>query len=343
MFAMAADLAFTVEHAATTAGATIVAIAGGAWWTCGPRGRLAASHDQGATWTAIELATDVDLNGVARARDGAVWVVGDHGFAARVIADRLEHVEVGATADLTGVHALDDEIVILANDGALRRWRDGRIAVVQTGVAARLTGVAVIRHGTWVVVGAGGLVLRSPDGIWFARGRSGVDHDLAAVAATRDHRLIAVGARGCVLVSHDDGRTWHAMTTPDESPLRSIATSDAGALIGGEGGLLVRLAPPDHVPAPDANVVAPPPLVPKPTLAAAPRIEPARVNAGLALSRRALALAPEDAEIQLAHSLLLVDVARAGTPTALDELRARLPSFAPAIRARIEQAVDGRW
>lgn len=67
------------------------------------------------------------------------------------------------------------------------------------------------------------------------------------------------------------------------------------------------------------------------------------MNAGLALSRRALALAPDDAEIQLAHAMLLVDVARAGTRTALDELRAQLPSLPPAIRARIEQAVDGRW
>ena len=336
---MAAELAFTVVRAAATTGTTVVAIAGGERWTCGAGGRLAVSHDQGATWTSLDTGTDVDLNGVVRARDGAVWVVGDRGFAARIVGDRLERLALGTAADLTGVHALGDEIVVLANDGAIRRWRDGRIDVVHTGVTARMTGIAVLRRGTWVVVGAGGLVLRSPDGAWFARVQSGVDHDLEAVAATTDHRVIAVGARGCVLVSHDDGRTWHAMTTPGALQLRSVAASGSGALIGGEGGLVVRLAPPDDVPEPEAIVVAPAPVA-KP---APPRIDPARVNAGLALSRRALALAPDDAEIQLAHAMLLVDVARAGMLTALDELRAQLPSFAPAIRARIEQAVDGRW
>lgn len=354
---MAAELAFTVVRAAATTGTAVVAIAGGAWWTCGARGRLAVSHDQGATWTSLDTGTDVDLNGVARTRDGAVWAVGGNGFAARIVGDRLERIALGTAADLTGVHALDDEVVVLANDGAIRRWRDGRIAVVHTGVTARLTGLAVLRHGTWVVVGAGGLVLRSPDGAWFARGQPGVDHDLEAVAVTTDHRVIAVGARGCVLVSHDDGRTWHAMTAPDARQLRCVATSGSSALIGGEGGLLVRLAPPDQVPEPEPIGGAPPapapkpapaapPQIdpaPKPAPAAPPRIDPARVNAGLALSRRALAMAPDDAEIQLAHAMLLVDVARAGMRTALDELRAQLPSFAPAIRARIEQAVDDPW
>ena len=339
---MAAELAFTVVRAAATTGTTMVAIAGGEQWTCGTRGRLAVSHDQGATWNSLDTGTDVDLNGVVRTRDGAVWAVGNNGFAARVVGDRLERIALGTAADLTGVHALDDEIVVLANDGAIRRWRDGRIDVVHTGVTTRLTGIAVIRRGTWVVVGAGGLVLRSPDGAWFARGQSGVDHDLEAVAATTDHRVIAVGARGCVLVSHDDARTWHAMTTPDALQLRSVAATTSGALIGGEGGLLVHLAAPDHVPEPEPIVVAPAPAA-KPAPPAVPRIDPARVNAGLALSRRALALAPDDAEIQLAHAMLLVDVARAGMLTALEELRAQLPSFAPAIRARIEQAVDGRW
>jgi hypothetical protein len=363
---MDAELAFTVIRAAETAGSPVVAIANGELWTCGPRGRLAVSHDQGATWIAVDAGVDVDLHGVTRARDGAMWVVGGQGFAARIVGERLERISMSTTADFTGVCAFEAEIIVLANDGTIRRCRDGRIDVVPTGATVPLTGIAVLRRGTLVVVGTGGLVMRSPDGAWFARGDSGVTHDLQAVVTTPDHRVIAVGAGGCVLVSDTDGRTWRVMTTPGATPLRSVAASGSGVLIGGDGGLLLRLAPPDEVPAryepqPEpvvaarAPVAAPAPVAaaaptPAPAAKPAPSRDPARVNAGLALSRRALALAPDDAEIQLAHAILLADIARAGNATILAELREQLASCAPAIRERIatqlaelDKAVNTTW
>src|SRR5262249_40359284 len=103
---MHAELAFTVLRAAETAGSAVVSIASGELGTGGARGQLAMSRDDGATWTTVDSGTDVDLHGVARARDGAVWVVGGNGFAARIAGDRVERVALGTAADLTGVCAL---------------------------------------------------------------------------------------------------------------------------------------------------------------------------------------------------------------------------------------------
>ena len=222
----------------------LAAPGGEALWTCGEYGQLAVSPDHGGTWTLIETGTEVCLFALALAPDGAVWVVGDAGYAARVTGEQLERVELATSTRFTEVYALRDEIVILGSDGSLRRWRDGKTTVAATGATRPLTGLAVTRNGTWIVVGDAGFVARSPDGAWFARARTGTDADLEAVAALDDGRLVAVGDHGHVLISSDDGRTWHPMTTSATAHLWAIARFGEGALIGGDRGLILKLAPP---------------------------------------------------------------------------------------------------
>ena len=286
----------------------------------------------------------------ARAHDGASWTVGAAGFATRGTGDRSDRIDLGTTADLTAVYAVGDEIVVLASDGVIRRWRDGRVRAVATGVSARLTGLAAMR-GIWVVVGAGGLVLRSPDGEWFSRARSGVETDLEAITAAADHLLVAVGANGCVLVSRDDGRKWQVMTIPGAPHLRAVEPVDGGVVIRDDRGEVARLGPRGDAPAPVATAPAPvtnageaeddgwsdePAPAPTPVAVAEKAAnDPARVEAALALSARALRLAPDDEEVQLVHAMLLVEGARSGVAGALGELRDRLASFAPATRAQV--------
>src|SRR5262245_48579995 len=59
-------------------------------WTCGEYGQLAMSRDHGQTWRCFATGTDACLFALALAPDGAIWVVGDHGYTARVIGERLE-------------------------------------------------------------------------------------------------------------------------------------------------------------------------------------------------------------------------------------------------------------
>ena len=55
--------------------------------------------------------------------------------------------------------------------------------------------------------------------------------------------------------------------------------------------------------------------------------DPARVRAALALTERALRLAPDDDETQFTHAMLLLDADRAGEPGSVDALLALLPRF----------------
>jgi hypothetical protein len=217
---------------------------GDSLWLCGEYGQLAQSRDRGASWRTVDTGTDVCLFALALAADGVMWVVGDGGYAARVHADGIERVDFGTTVRLSRIYPLGDHVIALCGDGAIRSWREGRVEKLATGATRILSGFAQSRRGTWVVVGDGGFISRSPDGAWFARAASGVDVDLEAIAVIADGRLVAVGDRGYVLVSADDGRTWKSLPTEVEAHLWSIEPFGDGALIGGDGGWIGKLGPP---------------------------------------------------------------------------------------------------
>jgi len=217
---------------------------GDALWVCGEYGQLACSRDQGATWKLFDTGTSACLFALALGPDGAVWVVGDEGYAGRVLGDRTSRLDFGTSARLASVYAVRDEIVVLGGDGKVYRWRDGIATAVPTGATRPLTALAITRQGTWVLSGDGGFVARSPDGAWFTRVKSGVDADLEAVGTLGDGRVVVVGDRGVVLVSGDDGRTWKTLATDITAHLWAVERFGAGALIGGDDGLVLKLAPP---------------------------------------------------------------------------------------------------
>jgi hypothetical protein len=198
-------------------------------WACGEHGQLAVSRDHGGSWTLLETGTQVCLFGLALGPDGALWVVGDEGYAARVLGPRLQRVDLGTTVCLASVHAVRDEIVALGFDGQLRRWRAGKVIAVPCGATRPLADLAVTGKGTWIVVGDDGFIARSPDGQWFSRAGSGVDADLEAIGGLPDGSLIAAGGRGVILRSADDGRTWSGVESGiGERDLWSIARFGGG-------------------------------------------------------------------------------------------------------------------
>ena len=212
-------------------------------WTCGEHGQLALSRDQGATWKLFDTGTDACLFGLALATDGAVWVVGGGGYAARVLGERPERADFATSARLAAAYAMRDELVVLCGDGNIRRWRDGEVTAIATGAKRPLTAFTQTRLGTWLVVGDGGFISRSPDGAWFSRVASGVDVDLEAIEVIADGRVVAVGDHGIVLLSSDDGRTWKTFDAATTSHLWSVARFGGGVLIGGDDGLVMKLAP----------------------------------------------------------------------------------------------------
>src|SRR5689334_1036948 len=85
-------------------------------WACGEGGQLAVSRDHGATWRLLATGTEGCLAGLALGMDGALWVVGEGGYVARVHGPSVQRVEFGTDVALAAVHAVRDEIVALGGD-----------------------------------------------------------------------------------------------------------------------------------------------------------------------------------------------------------------------------------
>ncbi len=217
---------------------------GDAIWVCGEYGQLATSRDHGETWTLIDVDTQLCLFGLALGTDGAIWCVGDNGFAVRILGERPVRVDFDTTARLSAVYAVRDEICVLGFDGKLRRWVDGKVTVLNTGTTKPLTALACTKS-AWIVTGDGGFIGRSPDGTWFSRVKVDSEVDLEGIATLRDGRVVVVGDRGTVLVSSDEGRSWASV--PNKLGLVhlwGVERFGGGVLIGGDDGLVVKLAPP---------------------------------------------------------------------------------------------------
>jgi photosystem II stability/assembly factor-like uncharacterized protein len=210
-------------------------VVGDALWVCGEDGQLAHSRDQGDTWTVLDTGTSHCLFSLALATDGAIWVVGARGYAARVLGELPHRVELGTEADLRAAHAVSTsaaapgELAVLDASGALRRWSDGRVTTIATGASKPLNALAITRHGTWIVVGDDGFLARSPDGARFSQVHLELPTSLQGVVAL-PAAIVVVGCGGVVLVSHDDGHTWRPISH-DLGPthLRSVERLGAGS------------------------------------------------------------------------------------------------------------------
>jgi tetratricopeptide (TPR) repeat protein len=72
---------------------------------------------------------------------------------------------------------------------------------------------------------------------------------------------------------------------------------------------------------------------------APPAVE--KVTAALAMTRRALRLAPADTDVQFTHAMLLLDADRAGLSGQVDELIGWLPRCAPSVRINVAVRMGG--
>ncbi|CAN5690366.1 hypothetical protein BH11MYX1_BH11MYX1_51430 [soil metagenome] len=240
---------FERQRAPRELGLRDLLVIGDAIWVCGEYGQLAVSRDRGATWTLLVTDTDACLHGLALASDGSVWVVGSHGFAARITGGQLEKLDLETEVRLTSAHPVRDEMVLLGFDGSLRRWKAGALTLAATGTTKPLNALEITKRGTWILVGDGGFVARSPDGAWWTRVKTEVDADLEAVTLFGeligpDRPIGIVGDRGQILISVDDGRNWQIRSNELAAHLWSAAPFGDGLLIGGDDGLIAKLAPP---------------------------------------------------------------------------------------------------
>ena len=84
----------------------------------------------------------------------------------------------------------------------------------------------------FIVVGDGGKILTSPDGVAWAERESGTDVDLAAVAY-HGTNVVAVGLDTTVLLSTDHGENWALKPTGFSFAPRAVAMNASQIVIGG--------------------------------------------------------------------------------------------------------------
>jgi photosystem II stability/assembly factor-like uncharacterized protein len=84
----------------------------------------------------------------------------------------------------------------------------------------------------FIVVGDGGVILTSPDGVDWAERASGTDVDLAAIAH-HGMDVVAVGRDTTVLLSTDHGESWTVKHSRDDVFLRAVAINESQIVAGG--------------------------------------------------------------------------------------------------------------
>lgn len=221
-----------------------------ALWVSDNRGHLYVSRDEARSWARAEARGRGAVTAIHwRGRLGLA--VGHRSTVMRSTdrGTRWEPVRLDAAESVSLLDALmvDDDRALACgafghywqSDDAGQSWRRGKAVDGDK----HLNACAMLADGTLVIVGEGGLILRSTDhGATWAAVASPTQASLFGVTATRSGRLLACGLGGTLLQSTDQGQSWAASTTsPAVTWLSATAQDGDGVLLAGHHGMLALL------------------------------------------------------------------------------------------------------
>jgi photosystem II stability/assembly factor-like uncharacterized protein len=203
-------------------------------WVAGRSGVVLRSRDAGYSVERVAAPFDRHLFGIAARAAGDVLVVGDFGL--QLVHERGHWRCVPRDGDvvLGRIVPAAGDAVMIGEFGTIERLPGGRLP----GRRAEITGVPddVWPFDAWfdatgrtgLVVGLGGMVLRSEDGgAHWAPVRSGLSADLFGVGGYGT-RVVVVGETGTIAVSDDLGRHFEPRPTPGPTEaLHDVAFGDA--------------------------------------------------------------------------------------------------------------------
>lgn len=223
---------------------------GNSLWVSDNRGHLFASDDGGASWRVQGSAARGAITSLAFG-SGLALAVG-HRSAVLRSADGGKQWAAVALPAQESVSLLDALVLSPSHAlaiGAFGAYWQSRDAGLTWSASQPIQGdrhynaIAASTQGQLVIVGEGGLILRSADaGQSWVESASPVKASLFAVVATRDGHFIACGLGGTVLHSLDGGVHWTVTSTPDHhSWLGASLLDDGSVLLAGNGGALCRL------------------------------------------------------------------------------------------------------
>ncbi len=224
----------------------------GAVWIVGEYATAAVTRNRGGTWTKLALPKTSGtscLYCINRDLAGKVWITGDEGLVLRTksaVGRTFAAIPTMTTGRMLCLwfDTRDSTPWLLDTTGTIQRY-DGKRFVALDVPALRtkkpLNLIARTPSGTLLVVGDGGIVLRSGnDGKTWKKIAVNTRVDLSQLALTR-FGIMIVGFEGTVLASHDDGRSFAPVATSMTGQLWSIADAGDAVLIGSDDGLVYRL------------------------------------------------------------------------------------------------------
>ena len=144
------------------------------------------------------------------------------------------------TADLQGVAATDDLLVVTGGGGSIFVSANGALWQPRvSGVTGYLSGATAWREG-FVAVGADGVILTSPDGAIWTRRNSRVQDWIYAVRWVGG-KLVAVGENGLILTS-ENGVDWTPRDSGTTVWLNDVTYAQGNWYVAGSRGTIVTSA-----------------------------------------------------------------------------------------------------
>jgi len=212
--------------------------------TTGSNGVILASTDA-VTWRSLHN-PDTGIELWRPAGNGPRWVAVGAGGTRLVSADLESWSGSSSTHPaLYGVAADADRVLGVGVGGLVTALTPG--LPPGTGPWSTVTRApgdrelrSVAKHGDlWLVVGGGGTILGSLDGVGFVPLTSGSGAELWSSTRIGD-RLIVVGAAGTVLTSTNAGLLWEAVPDTGASTFFSVAAGPGGVVAVGVDGVMFR-------------------------------------------------------------------------------------------------------
>ena len=200
----------------------------------GEYGMIAITRDRGDSWEVADSPVNHCLYRILDAA-GALWAVCDSGVI-RSDDEGQSWERVHRSARMLKCESVDRRIFFFG-DG-MYVWDGSSYTEVDVAREAPLTGLAPAPDGTLALIGDGGQVFCSDDGLDWTRVRTPTDADLEDIVVVPDG-LVAVGSGGTVLFS-EDARSWELIDVGVNDHLWSALPVRGGLLVGCPGGKILR-------------------------------------------------------------------------------------------------------
>lgn len=226
-----------------------VHVQGDTIWIVGEMGGVHRTRNLGKTWHGIWPMGEACLYSVMPGVDRRIWILGDSGGIRRARHSNPNVKTFDTIANLSTARLLymfvDGKTTWILDSAGMLQRSVGKDFVEVPLKAMRtprpLCALDRTRKGTLILLGDGGLILRSTnDGASWKKIPVDSRNNFEKLLVTR-YGIFVVGARGSLLVSHDDGVSFQGLDTNVDAHLWSLIEIDGELLIGGEHGRLWRI------------------------------------------------------------------------------------------------------